>query len=391
MTLPLSYNWRNLLARKLNSALTFFVVAVVVFVLACLLSFTSGIRASLAVSGSDRNLIVIKPGATAESTSLLWPDDVARLMPTPGVAVLDAQGDLALSRELCVQVTLPRRARDAVPANVAVRGVDDVARFVHDEVRILSGRWLRQGAPEVLVGKAAQQRFDGLAEGQTVQLGRTAQHAFTVVGVFEAAGGALESELWAPRTMLADAFDRRFVSSVVLRMAPDADPQGALRFLARPDVDLQARREREYYAEVSEKTAEIVVLTSVLVGIMAIGAAFAVANTMFAAVDGRQREIAMLRTLGFPRSAILTAIIVEAVMICTLAWACGLAAATLLHGRQQDYMSDSTFTVLAYNLRLTPTSGLVALLLSTGVGVAGSLAPAVRAVRRGIVAGLRRE
>ena len=51
MALPLYYNWRNLLARKLSTALTFVVVAVVVFVLALLLSFAAGIRASLVATG----------------------------------------------------------------------------------------------------------------------------------------------------------------------------------------------------------------------------------------------------------------------------------------------------------------------------------------------------
>ena len=79
MRLPLYYNWRNLLARKLSTSLTFAIVAVVVFVLALLLSFVAGIRAALVATGSPQNLIVLKSGATAEATSLLTYEEAARL------------------------------------------------------------------------------------------------------------------------------------------------------------------------------------------------------------------------------------------------------------------------------------------------------------------------
>ena len=99
VALPLYYNWRNLRRRKLSTALTFVVVAVVVVVLCVLLSFTAGIQASLMATGSNLNLIVLKPGATAESTSVLLPDEVGRLLQTPGLA-RSPDGAASMSREL---------------------------------------------------------------------------------------------------------------------------------------------------------------------------------------------------------------------------------------------------------------------------------------------------
>ncbi len=89
MALPLTYNARHLLARRLSSGLTFLIVAVVVFVLALLLSFVAGIRAALGATGSPRNIIVLKPGATAESTSLIPLDDLGPLIQTPGLAAAE--------------------------------------------------------------------------------------------------------------------------------------------------------------------------------------------------------------------------------------------------------------------------------------------------------------
>jgi ABC-type lipoprotein release transport system permease subunit len=211
-----------------------------------------------------------------------------------------------------------------------------------------------------------------------------------VVGVFEAGGGALESEIWAPRTVLRDAHNRNFSSSVVLKLKDPKLAGEAIRYVEGPTVQLIAKSEIDYYKELSKTTLEIVVLTMILVAIMMVGAMFAVANTMYSAVDGRRREIAMLRTIGFSRGAILLAFLVESVLICGIACGVGLAASLLIHGSKSDYFSDSTFTVLAYELEVTPRVLLVALCISILVGVGGALAPAIKASRTRIIEALRK-
>lgn len=389
MTLPLAYNWHNLFVRKLSTTLTFIVVAVVVLVLSVLLSFAAGIRASLAASGSLRNLIVLRPGSTAESTSIIQPDEAARLVQSPGVA-RDAGGQLMISYELCVQTSIPRRGSKGTMANVAVRGVENVAFGVHEEVKLIEGRRFSQRALEVIVGKAARERYSDLQPGGEVVIGRLSNRKFKVVGVFEAGGGALENEIWAPRTMLADSYHRRFNSSAVIRLADPNAADEAIRYINGSAVNLEAKRETAYYDELASKTREIVVLTTVLVGIMAIGAIFAVANTMYAAVDGRRREIAMLRTIGFSRGSIMIAFVIESLLICVLACLFGLGLSLLFSGARQDFLSDATWTVLAYELKVTPGVMLTALALAVFVGVGGALAPAVRAARTQIIEALRK-
>ncbi len=389
MALPLYYNWRNLLRRKFSTVLTFVVVAVVVLVLAVLLSFALGIRASLAATGSPNNLIVLKPGATAESTSLLMPAEVARLSPTPGIA-RDSAGRLLASSELCVQASVPRRGSESAPANVAVRGVDDVAFAVHTELRIIEGRRIEQGQLEVIVGKAARDRYVDLDPGGELLLGRLGNRVFKVVGVFDAAGGALESEIWAPRSILSDAFNRHFISSVVLRLADGADSNEAIAYIKGPSVELDAKRETKYYEELSNRTQDIVILTTILVGIMGIGAVFAVANTMFAAVDGRRREIAMLRTIGFGKWAIISSFLIESTIICGSACLAGLAMSLAINGARQDFLSDTTWTVLAYELTISAEVFIAAFLLSVMVGLAGAFVPAIKASRMQVIEALRK-
>ncbi len=389
MALPLYYNWRNLLRRKMSVMLTFIVVAVLVLVLSVLLSFVAGIRASLAATGSSRNIIVLKPGATAESTSLLMQEDTNKLVQTSGIAVDPDIGPL-ISRELCVQTTLLRNLAGGGLANVAVRGVIPETFAVHTELRIVEGRKIEQGQQELMVGRAAQDRYANLKLGDEISIGRAGNRVFKVVGVFEAAHGALESEIWAPLSILQNAYIRPFVSSAVLRMDDSANMDAAIAYINGPAVELEAKKETDYYHELSSKTREIVVLTTVLVGIMGIGAAFAVANTMFAAVDGRRREIAMLRTIGFTRPAIVASFLVESMLICGMACLAGLLLSLGINGSRQDFLSETTWTVLAYELTITPQIFLTALVTALFVGLLGALAPALKASQTRILDALRK-
>ncbi len=389
MALPLYYNWRNLTRRKTSSMLTFLVVMVVVLVLAILLSFGAGIQESLKNSGIEGNVIVLKPGATAESTSIITNEEAARVSQTPHLAKNDA-GESLLSTELCVQTTIPRKTADRNLANVAIRGVDDIAFDLHSNIKLVEGRKFNQATQEVIVGKSASQRYENLELGDEIELGLLGNRTFSVVGIFEDNGGAMESEIWGPRTMISDAYERRFLSSVLLRINSPENFTGAKAYIDTPPVELAAKSEKDYYAEVSKTTRDIVSLTSILVAIMVIGAIFAVANTMYAAVDGRKREIAMLRTIGFSRASIVLAFLIESSLICGLACICGLALSLFAEGGKQDFMSDTTWTVFAYELRITPTILLIALVASLTVGVAGALAPAIKASRTKIIEALRK-
>src|SRR5215470_13097830 len=315
MALPLYYNWRNLRVRKLSSALTLIVVAVLVLVLCVLLSFAAGIRASLAASGWSRNLLVLKPGATAESTSIITPDEYGRVVQAHDIA-RGPDGELLISQELCTQTSIPRRNAARNPANVAIRGVDATAFLVHPEVRIVEGRRFEPGQLEIVVGKAARDRFENLRIGGEVRLGRQANRVYRVVGVFDTGGGAFDSEIWGPRAQISDSYNRRFISSAALRLNDDLAATGTIAYINGPAVALESKRETDHYAELAKKTREIVFLTTILIIIMSIGAAFAVANTMYAAVDGRRREIAMLRTIGFSKAAIITSFVTESLLIC---------------------------------------------------------------------------
>jgi ABC-type antimicrobial peptide transport system permease subunit len=110
---------------------------------------------------------------------------------------------------------------------------------------------------------------------------------------------------------------------------------------------------------------------------------------MYAAVASRTAEIGTLRAVGFQRSAILTAFLVEALLMGLIGGALGLAFAAFLQFFTVSTTNFQTFAELAFQFRLSP--GIVAegLGFALVMGLAGGLLPAFRAARMNIVEALR--
>lgn len=389
MALPLSYNWRNLFVRKTSTLLTFGVVALIVLTLTWALAFGHGLESSMEAGGSDQKIVVIKPGATGESSSLITKEEFDRLTQVGGVAV-NERGEVLRSGELITQIALARRESNGDQnAPVAVRGVEPIAFEVHSAVRLTAGRAYSPGTAELIVGRAIQARVRGLELNDEVSLGYLGNRRFRVVGVFEAGGGPLESEVWGPLAQLRDAFGRTMYSSVSLRAASPSDAQRVIDQIKAPPHQLNAKTERLYYRDIAEKSTQIVGLTLLLVLCMALGACFAVANTTFAAVDGRTREIAMLRTIGYSRRAIVCAFLIESVIVCGSACLLASIVALFFQGQEHDYMPEATWSTITYQIQVTPAILAKALAAALAVAVVGAVVPAVRAARLDIIAALR--
>ncbi|MCK6456163.1 MAG: ABC transporter permease [Phycisphaerae bacterium] len=393
MALPISYHWRNLFVRKTTTALTMGVVAAVVGVFAWMLGFSAALDDSLSVASDDRKLIVLKPGATAESNSAIPIEDYNRLNQLTELARTDA-GSLQ-SPEMLVQISLPRlRDGGRTAANVAVRGVTETAFRVHTTVKIVAGRTFNPAAREVIVGRAAAAQFAGLQIGSTLNLGYSGDRGYQIVGHFSADGGPLESEIWGYLPSLLNAYNRTMYSSANLRLRDGADPKAVIGEIEGPAIQLSAQTEPAYWQEQSRNIRTYLGIANFLVAIMCIAAVFSIANTMFASVAGRTREIAMLRTIGFSGGQILTGFVIESVLLSLIGGLIGCAgtlAYLQLAGSTKDMFGSTTFTTLAFDIRLSPLIVAKALGLVTLVGIIGAAVPARRAARVQVVNALRAE
>ncbi len=392
MALPLSYNWRNLFVRKTTTLLTCLVIATVVGVFTWLVGFAGALNRSLSYANDAHKLIVLKQGATSETNSAILPEDYNKLSQVQDVAVNPKTGEPLRSPEMIVQVSLPRRRDNGTTfANVAVRGVTDAAFGVHRNVKLL-GKGFSSGSMEVIVGEQAAKQFGGVQIGDTINLGYSGNRGYKVVGYFSANGGPMETEIWGPLTTLMNSYNRNMYSSVNVLLNDKADPDKVAKFVQGPSVDLNAQTEPAYWYDQSKNIRIYLGIVGGLVSIMCVAAIFAIANTMYATVAGRTREFAMLRTIGFSKNQILLSVVIEAVFLALLGGAMGCIACEawlVLAGNTKDMFGATTFTTMAFEIKLTPYMVVGALLLVAGVAVLGALPPAVRASRVHVIDALR--
>jgi putative ABC transport system permease protein len=114
---------------------------------------------------------------------------------------------------------------------------------------------------------------------------------------------------------------------------------------------------------------------------------------MYGAIASRAREIGTLRALGFGRFSILTAFLLEALVLCGLGALLGILGALAVQaatgGLQTGTMNPGTFTEIAFSFDFGPRVLLQGALLAIIMGLIGGLSPAVRAVRMKVVDALR--
>ena len=128
-----------------------------------------------------------------------------------------------------------------------------------------------------------------------------------------------------------------------------------------------------------------------IAGFLTIGAMFAAANTMFAAVASRSREIGTLRALGFRRGSILFSFLLESVLLCLLGGLLGCLATLPFNGLSTGTANWSTFSELTFAFRFGPKVLLQGIVMALAMGLLGGLIPAIRAVRLNIVNALREQ
>ena len=385
MPIPLSYSYRNLMARRLTSFLTAGGMALVVFVFAAALMLTEGLRQTLVATGSYDNAVVLRAGTETEVQSAMDRTQAGIVSSQPEAA-MGSEGPLVAS-EAIVLINLPKRGTGN-PANVMIRGVQPSSFALRREVKLAEGRWFKPGSNELVAGIQVARRFQGAGLGQNL---RFAMRTWRIVGILDAGNTAFSSEIWGDVEQLLQAFRRNAFSSVIMRLR---DPIAFLDLKARLEADprlpVQVRREVEFYEAQSKRLADFIrVLGMVLTSIFGLGAVLGAMVTMYAQVGARIGEIGTLRALGFPRRDILLAFLLEAALLGVAGWALGLIPASLLNFYTLSTLNWSSFAEITFRFSLTPGIILQSLLFGVGMGLLGGLLPALKAARLPILEALR--
>jgi putative ABC transport system permease protein len=385
MPLPIRYNIRNLTVRKGSTLATALTIGLTVGVFLMVMSLARGIDLTLASSGERNNLIVVRNGATAELSSNVDRNSLDALKYLDGIE--QENGEPLVSPEL---ITLVYKARKGMTqgSNVTVRGVGPMATKLRSGFGISSGRMFQPGLTEAVVSKRIAERFQGMGLGDKFKVQAT---EYTVVGLFDAGGKAWESEAWIDVNSMQSATNRPSYTSVLVRVHDNqAMSDLSTRISDDQKLQLKAVSERKFYEDMEGPASSAMKGLGAFVSlIMAIGAAFAGMNTMYAAVSRRTKEIGTLRLLGFSRASILASFILESITISVLGVAIGILLALPLNFVSTGTSDFNRFAEIAFNFRVTPGLMIAALIFGAGIGLFGSALPSLRAARFKIVDALR--
>ncbi len=386
MNILFFYSLRNLLTRRLTTALTALGMALVVFVFASIIMLAEGLQKTLVDTGRYDNVVVIRKSAVTEVQSGIDRFQAAVVETLPEIS-LGIDGKRLVAKEMVVLITIEKKDSNS-RANVVIRGISEASLPLRPQVKLIAGHMPRPGSFEIIVGKNIASGFRSAGLGETLVFG---MRSWKVTGIFEAGSTGYSSEIWGDVNQLMPAFRRPVYSSVLLNLSKSEDFETVKSSIQNdPRLTLEAKRETVYYREQSEAMATFLrILGTSLTIIFSIGAVVGAMITMYAAVASRTGEIGTLRALGFRRTTILFAFLFESLLLGLLGGLTGLFLASFLQFLTVSTTNFQTFSELAFSFMLTPGIVVKSLIFSLMMGFAGGVLPAFRASRLNIIAALR--
>ena len=383
--IPLKYNVRNLRVRWKTTALTVLATGLVVWSSCILFGMVDGLEHSLKVSGDPLDLIVLRKGSSNEIGGGFLSDKADDLLNLPGIA-RDQEGNPLAAKEL-LNIPLAERINGS-HTNIILRGVQPASRKLRPDFKILDGVDFTEGKGECIVSRNLSRSFKGAGRRHSLFW---RQGDLSCRRHLQRRGSAAESEIWADlRDVEKNTGRDGSVSSVQIRAASH-QTFGELKNTIDNDTQfkLAAIPESLYFESQTRSGAFLKVVGTSIAVLLTFGAMFAAANTMFAAVKSRTREIGTMRALGFSQFDILFSFLTESLLLCALGGLVGLAATYPLSALTLETSNFNTFASQLISFRFGPLVMAVALVMTLSMGLFGGMFPAIRAVQLDVISALR--
>lgn len=366
--------------RLLMSIATIIAVAVAVGVLLGLSGLSAGFRATLDGTGSDDVAIILRGNSQSELNSVVLRDQIRLIDAAPGLA-RDKDGKVLSSAELYIIVDGVKKST-GTKANLPFRGIEPNGLLLRKGVSIVKGRMFQPGSNEIVVGQSLLTQYSGFELNKKIRLGG---NIWQIVGVFSAGGSAFESELWADTLVVQSQFNRgTSIQSLRVKLTSPAAFDALAKFLkADPRLNLEAKREKDYFRSQTGGTITLIRFIAAPLGIiMAIGALAGALNTMYSSVDARAQETATLRIIGFSGFAAFVGALAEALMLALLGAVVGVAFCFLFFDGATSSSLSQGFTQVVYAIKITPILLVQAAIMAIVIGVVGGVPPALRAANQ---------
>ena len=159
--IPFKYNVRNLRVRWKTTLMTMLGTALLVCSSCILFGLVEGLEYSLKVSGDPLDLIILRKGASNETTGGFESKKADEVLTLNGIA-RDGDGPIA-AKEL-LNIAIAERSNGTFN-NLIIRGVQPASRKLRPDFRIVAGRDLDSGKGECIVSRSISRTYKGAQVG----------------------------------------------------------------------------------------------------------------------------------------------------------------------------------------------------------------------------------
>jgi putative ABC transport system permease protein len=376
--------WINLasIPARLGLVLTIVIgVACAVGVLASMLAMGEGARRQAMGAVRADHLILLSVGAQAPMQSSIARDVAALIGDLPGIK-RNAQGKPIVVAQMMVYVQARDRATGR-KIGFAVFGVGPGITDYSPEFHLTSGRLFKPGLRELIASNVCASRYADFARGDRRRL---RGGDWQIVGNFDIGHTGGNCIVFADAAVVLSTFSRDNYNQINVRLdSPERATELTNSIAANPALHLVAKSEAELTEEGTKQLNAILAFVAYFVGsIMAVAATLGAANSLYAVVDGRRRELATLRALGFRSFPIIASMMTEAILLSLPGALLGVGLAWLLF----NGLTASPFG-LSFQLAVTAPIAAVGICWALVMGLVGGVLPALRAARVPVTEALR--
>ena len=356
-------------------------VACAVGVLVSMLAIGVGARREAMGNVRADRVTLLSADAPVPNQSSIAKDAASLIHELPGIR-RNARGEPIAVSQLTVFVQA-RSKVDNAPIGFPITGVTPGLTDLLPELHLTAGRLFQPGLRELIASNKCSQQFADFTVGDKRHI-RGGE--WLIVGNFDLGQTQGNCTVFADADTILSAFGRNTFSQVDAMLQTEASFSELARAVeANPTLHAVAKHQAQVVEENTRQFNGILNFISYFVGsIMALAATVGAANSLYAIVDGRRRELATLRALGFDSVAIVASMLLESIFLALPGALIGaLVAWVLFNGLLASPFGAS------FRLAVTPSLALLGLGWALAMGVLSGLLPAVRASRVPVTVALR--
>jgi putative ABC transport system permease protein len=251
------------------------------------------------------------------------------------------------------------------------------------ELHLTAGRMFQPGLRELVASNYCAQQYQhfGVGDKRVIQ-----GVEWLVVGNFDLGRTTGSCFVYADADTVLGTFKRSSYNEVnVMLRSPAAFDELVNAIKGNPLLPVKVEHEAALAEANVQEVNGILNFVSYFVGaILAVAATFGAANSLYALVDSRRRELATLRAIGFSSAPVIVATLLEAILLSIPGALIGAGLASLFFNNR--LASPFGFQ---FHLAVTWPLALLGIGWALGMGLISGLLPAVRAASVPVTVALR--